>query len=270
MHTGVVAWRLGRLFSSVCATTAVVLGASAAHAGFLTSATWTSESFGWAPEVISVVVPVAATGTSTSASIAVSLTIPAFSMGAFVPALPVLYYTHRRLTLGGAQALTATPSMAAVSMGVAGSRLIQVARHTKGSMPGLSISTGLRFPLHVGASDVSTDYFYVLAFPHYATLNEYGWTPGTRVFTGLTSKFAPLPTAVAMGSFMLTPLGGGTVLLVSPSKLAIDGGLFQRRTVSLTSLKLIFVPEPGAWLMLGAGALALARFRRQSAYGNTT
>ena len=60
-----------------------------------------------------------------------------------------------------------------------------------------------------------------------------------------------------MGSFNLTAHGGGTVTLVSPTKISIDGRLAQRRTVSVTSLKLHFVPEPASLPLIGAGAAAL-------------
>ena len=60
-----------------------------------------------------------------------------------------------------------------------------------------------------------------------------------------------------MGSFDLTANGGGTVTLVAPSKITIDGRLLQRRSASFATLKLTFVPEPGALLLLGGAALAL-------------
>jgi hypothetical protein len=52
----------------------------------------------------------------------------------------------------------------------------------------------------------------------------------------------------------------GTVTLVSPTRIAIDGTLAQRRTVSLTTLKMVFAPEPGTLLLLGAGAALLALY----------
>jgi hypothetical protein len=75
---------------------------------------------------------------------------------------------------------------------------------------------------------------------------------------GLTTKLAPLPTVTATGTFNLTsPGGAGTVTLVSPSKISIDCALAQRRTASFTALRMVFVPEPGTLLLLGAGALGL-------------
>jgi hypothetical protein len=60
-----------------------------------------------------------------------------------------------------------------------------------------------------------------------------------------------------MGSFNLTANGGGMVTLVSPSLVAIDGAIGRRRTASITTLTLTFVPEPGTLLLLGGGAMAL-------------
>jgi hypothetical protein len=69
-----------------------------------------------------------------------------------------------------------------------------------------------------------------------------------------------LPNVVAMGSFNLNGAGGGTVTLVSPSKILIDGPAAQRRTAGFTTLKLTFsgaVPEPSTLLLLGAGVVGL-------------
>jgi hypothetical protein len=70
---------------------------------------------------------------------------------------------------------------------------------------------------------------------------------------------------IAAGSFNLNAQGGGTVTLVSPSKISIDGALAQRRTASFTALVMTFVPEPGTLLLLGGAALALALGGRRRA-----
>ena len=70
---------------------------------------------------------------------------------------------------------------------------------------------------------------------------------------------------VAVGSVALT--------LVAPSRISIDGPLAQRRTASFTSLKLDFpnelgvvhgTPEPGTWLLLGAGVAGLLLAQRRA------
>jgi hypothetical protein len=66
-----------------------------------------------------------------------------------------------------------------------------------------------------------------------------------------------------MGSFNLTPLGGGTVTLVAPSKISIDGPFAQRRTANFTTLSLSFVPEPGTLLLSAAGGVALVLLGRR-------
>jgi hypothetical protein len=40
--------------------------------------------------------------------------------------------------------------------------------------------------------------------------------------------------------------------------------LVQRRTATFTTLALVFLPEPGTLLLLGAGAFALLCFGRRS------
>jgi hypothetical protein len=166
-------------------------------------------------------------------------------------------------SLSGVQNLAGNAFSAAGTPAIVGSVTVGGAMHTMLSMwsqpAGLTL---LRLPLSVGVNRVTTSYFLVSASYHYVTLDFYAWTPGTHSFTGLTTAFVALPDVIVMGTFDLTANGGGTVTLVSPSKVSIDGPFAQRRTASFATLKLTFVPEPRAWLLLGAGALALLRLRR--------
>jgi hypothetical protein len=116
--------------------------------------------------------------------------------------------------------------------------------------------------LRVGVDDDATGYFYTANSLHYITVDFYAWTAGTHTFTGLTQKGVALPSAKAAGSFALTAQGGGTVTLVAPARITIDSTgsaqIAQQRTVSVTTLKLTFVPEPSGALLLGAAGLASA------------
>jgi hypothetical protein len=124
----------------------------------------------------------------------------------------------------------------------------------------VGVNTLVAVPVSIGKAGTFIGSFIVLGITHTITVDFFAWTPGMATFVGLTSKGVALPTVMAVGSFNLTAGGGGTVTLVSPTKVDIDGSLAQRRTASFTTLKLTFagVPEPGTLLLLGAGALGLA------------
>jgi hypothetical protein len=203
----------------------------------------------------------------------VSLTLPLFSLDTFTTGGVVNLNTAA--TLMGSAAIVGGVSAAAANQGIGGMLTIRIALHVaKGadaSMLAAGKTTLLKLPLglDVGGSGSELGYFTVSGIAHYLTVDFYGWTPHTRVFTGLTSKYAalPTPTVVAMGSVGLTYAGGGTVTLVAPSKISIDGPLTQRRTASFTSLRMTYlrsgpVPEPSALLLLAAGAAGLACLRR--------
>jgi len=53
------------------------------------------------------------------------------------------------------------------------------------------------------------------------------------------------------------------VVLVSPTRITARSALTFKTDVSLTTLTLHFVPEPGSLLLLGAAAVALAAARRR-------
>ncbi len=254
-----------RLFLSLLAAAALV-AASAAQAGTLTSATWVQTTQGVVLDRTTA--QLGATGSSTGSAIAVSLSYPAFSIQFFVPKDPItgVLDLHIKLTQGGPQAITATPSMAKGTPGIPGTVIVMTAAHVgKGanqSMYNVGINTLVAVPASIGKAGVFTGYFTVLGAPHTITVDFFAWTPHTQTFTGLTNKGVAAPNVVAMGSFNLTASGGGTVTLVSPSKVSINGALAQRRNASFTSLIMSFsggthAPEPGTLLLLGAGAAGL-------------
>jgi PEP-CTERM motif len=250
-----------RLF--LCLVAAAGLIAASAQAGTLTNATWLQVTQG-AP-MSRTTAQLGATGTSTASSISVNLAYPQFTFSLFVPKTSMgVLDLHIKITQGGPQAITATPLMANGTPGIPGTVVVMTANHVaKGvnqSMFNVGVNTLVAVPVSIGKAGTFVGSFIVLGITHTITVDFFAWTPGMQTFVGLTSKGVALPTVMAVGSFNLTAGGGGTVTLVSPTKVDIDGSLAQRRTASFTTLKLTFagVPEPGTLLLLGAGALGLA------------
>jgi hypothetical protein len=173
-----------------------------------------------------------------------------------------------QVTQGGTQAITATAGMANGAPGIPGTVIVMSAVHVlKGlnqSQFMVGTNTLVAVPISNGKAGQFVDTFFVLGQLHTITVDFYAWTAGSQVFSGLTSSGDPLPDVTAMGSFNLTPNGGGTVTLVSPSKVSVDGSLAQRRTAAFTKLVMNFVPEPGSLLLLGGAGLAFFLARRVS------
>jgi hypothetical protein len=253
----------------------VLLVGADANAGTLTNATWLqafSDRFAVFPiPMTRTFVQLGAFGMSTFNSISVSLSYPPLATTLFYPKVCCTQPIDAaiQITQGGAQEITATPGMAAGTPGISGTVLIMSAVHqlmgVNQSMFKVGTNTALFVPVSVGKAGQFTGAFAVVGVPHHITVDFYAWTPGTIAFTGLTSEYAPRSDVTAAGSFGLTAKGGGTVALVSPSKVSIDGSLLQRRTISYVTLRLAFVPEPGALLLLGAGFVALVYGARRRA-----
>jgi hypothetical protein len=244
-----------------------VLLAGSAHAGTLSNATWFQTAQGI--PLTRTFGQLGVTGNSTGSSLAVSLSYPFFAATLFLPKTSNgVIDLAIQVTQGGAQAITATAGMADGTPGIPGAVVINSAVHVaKGvnqSQFMVGTNTIAAVPLSNGKAGQFTGTFLVLGVIHTITVDFYAWTPGSLMFSGLTSLGSPLPNVTAAGSFNLTPSGGGTVTLVSPSKVSIDGALAQQRTAAFTKLVLSFVPEPGTLLLLGAAGLALFLARRVS------
>jgi hypothetical protein len=206
-----------------------------------------------------------ATGWSGPTWIAVSLSYPFFQTTVFARGSVV--DLAQQISFGGPQSITATAGMGNGAPGIPGTVIVMSAIHVamgaNQSMFMVGANTIVRVPLSAGQAGHFSGTFAVTGALHKITVDFLAWTPGAFVFTGLTSKGQPLPTVVASGSFNLNPMNGdGTVTLVSPSKISIDGALAQRRTAGFTSLVLTF-PEPSSLLLLGAAGIALAAASRR-------
>ena len=249
-----------RLFLSLLGA-AALLAASAVQAAPLTDATWTQVTQGFPMTRTGAQLSLTG-GSSSQTSIAVGLSYPAFATKFFIPKTPNgTLDLAVSITQGGPQMITANATAALATMGVQGTVNVRTAAHnTKGvnqSTFMTGVNTLVMVPVSVGVGGQFTGSFIVLGINHFITVDFYGWTPGTVVQTGLTTKGNPLPTVTAAGTWNLTAGGQGTVTLVSPTKISIDCSLAQRRNGGFTSLKMYFVPEPGTLLLLGAGALGL-------------
>ena len=242
-----------------CLVALCLASPTGAHAGTLSSATWTTGLGYLAPFQPSVGVPISATGTSTSTSVSLLMNVGPTSFTEFSTGPPIPL--HLSFAIGGAAGLTATAGGAAATMAIPARATVKFAAHLMGSTLVVQDTTVVKVPLSVGVKGRYVNpYFIILTGPHYLTVDSYAWTPGTVSFTGLTSDYQalPTPTVVAMGSFALDAMGSGMVTLVAPTRLSIDGTLAQRRSVDFTKLTLTFVPEPGSLLLLAAFAASLA------------
>lgn len=278
---------------------ALALAPVAGTAGTLTSATWTQNVEGFylygidlipsialtvtnsgatctdsnpyrVPGAGSLTCPTAglqATGTSTASSYNVALTMPLFQFQGFTTGGTIPLAT--RASLQGGQTIAGGSASATANVGIEGMVTFGGAQHTMGSMWNQPLMGTLAFlPIYVGKADRG-GFYSTFSPPYSGDFFFYGWTPGTLSFTGLSTRGVALPDVIAMGTFGLGANGAGAVTLVSPSRIFLynwEGGsqvsLVNR--VTLATLKLTFVPEPSAMLLLGAGALALVGYGRRS------
>ncbi len=99
-----------------------------------------------------------------------------------------------------------------------------------------------------------------------AYASAWPWTVGTTSVTGVSLRtpgggLTP-GTITGMGSNNLTPLGSGTLSMVSPIHVeALDLG--RAPTGVIAELTLVFAPEPTSLAMLSAGSALLAVLARR-------
>jgi hypothetical protein len=94
--------------------------------------------------------------------------------------------------------------------------------------------------------------------PRTLTISAFPWTTG---MVEVTASGGPQATVLTRTGYdNRTPAGGGNIKMLSPAlshwKNPSGGGDYF--TASIATLKLVFVPEPKAWLMLVAGICTLA------------
>jgi len=98
--------------------------------------------------------------------------------------------------------------------------------------------------------------------PRTATISVFPWTTGTA---SVTASGGPQSTMLKRAGYdNRTPAGAGTIQLVSPALTKWKNNYGKYYTGSIARLKLKFVPEPHAWLMLASGIGTLAFLHRSS------
>jgi hypothetical protein len=93
-----------------------------------------------------------------------------------------------------------------------------------------------------------------------ATISVFPWTTGTVEVTATGGiRTTMLKRA---GYDNRTPAGAGTIQMVSPALARWKNTFGDYYTGKIATIKLVFIPEPKAWMMLTAGASALALLYR--------
>ncbi len=93
--------------------------------------------------------------------------------------------------------------------------------------------------------------------PRTATISVFPWTTGV---VEVTASGGPQSTVLKRTGYdNRTPGGAGSIQMVSPALTRWKNPFMDYYTGSIATMKLIFVPEPDAWLMLvsGIGSLAI-------------
>jgi hypothetical protein len=95
-----------------------------------------------------------------------------------------------------------------------------------------------------------------------ATVSAFPWTTGTAEVTALSGPQATILKRTGYDN--RTANGAGTIQMVSPMLTRWQNSFGDYHTGSIGMMRLVFVPEPQAWRMLGAGICAIALLYRTS------
>jgi hypothetical protein len=246
-----------KLFTVLAAAGVALLGVSAANAGALQSASLTLTVQG---QVVGPIVKTTADGLSGNAADNTGGTVAAGSafngVTADIPLTTNAAVTNAHIALGNNGQININPAGATVTAPLTGKVDIQNPYGTLFTIPILAGVAGTQ----TGSAKIP------LVGKVLVTLVGTGWHTGTVSASGLTNGGVAIPNVTAHGSFSLSAGGGGTVTLVSLSRVKTSG-INVSNTAGPTFLKLTYaagaVPEPGTLLLLGAGVAGLVAVGRK-------
>jgi hypothetical protein len=95
-----------------------------------------------------------------------------------------------------------------------------------------------------------------------ATVSAFPWTTGTAEVTALSGPQATILKRTGYDN--RTSNGAGTIQMVSPMLTIWQNAFGDYHTGSIGMMRLVFVPEPQAWRMLGAGICTIGLLYRTS------
>jgi hypothetical protein len=97
----------------------------------------------------------------------------------------------------------------------------------------------------------------MLKFTNFVSGRRFPWTTGTATVTVMSTGKAARTFEVRKGYDKRTPLGKGTIQLVTPLLTRWHGTPLERWTGGVGVLRFRFVPEPENWLLLAASLSTL-------------